>query len=154
MFGDRGLLSNYAPDVVAVVNGVPITTGDILETKRARQQRQLKHIRCCYDPVVKPAFIFVFKNDGFPYEGWWLYLRTLKHNWKLNRSIFNDDIILKIMQLCPCGLLPMLENFSSWKPAFAWTYSRATEKRPENQGMVVVRAKVQGGKLLDIELQI
>lgn len=81
VLGPRGFLSNYPPDVIAVINGTPITKGDILDAKRRKQERRLDFIRTSYEPVIKPAFVWEFHVDAFIYHGWHLYVKTLKKDW-------------------------------------------------------------------------
>jgi len=151
-YGPRGFLSNYPPDVVYVVDGRPITKGDILDGKRARQRRRLDVIRAT-DEVVKPCFVWVFRVDGFAYYGWNLYVRTLKQSWWVSRRNGGDDrICRRAMQLFPCGYLPLIENLKPWMIAFAEQYHWPTRKRPENQGLAVARVRFDRltGQLLDI----
>ncbi len=58
----RGFLSNWPPDVIAIVNGEPVTTTDILQGKRKRRRRQLA-LKRLTGPVEKPCFIWTFYND-------------------------------------------------------------------------------------------
>ncbi len=55
--GPRGLLSNYPPNVIAVVNGHPITKNDILHGKRSRQRRILTSKLRQREPLIKPCFV-------------------------------------------------------------------------------------------------
>lgn len=154
-FGERGFLSNYPPDVVMVVGGggngrvITITKGDILDGKRRRQARKLAHIRRNWEPVVRPCFVWVFCNDSWFYNGYWLYVKTLKGSWQISER--RQDMVLKIMGMFPCGYEPVMENFTAWKAAFAETYKHPTKKRPDKQGMIVARAVVgENGRLLDV----
>lgn len=156
VYGERGFLSNYPPDVVMLVGGngrvIPITKGDILDGKRRRQARKLAHIRRNWDPVVKPCFVWTFRNEGFIYAGWWLYVKTLKKSWQIGGARGrSDDMAVKIMEMFPCGYEPVMENFTAWKAAFGETYHYPTRKRPMRQGMVMARAVVsESGRLLDV----
>lgn len=145
----RGLLQNWPDDVVAVANGKPITRSDILEKKRARQASILANKRRVWGAETVPGFIWTFYNPHFPYTGWHLYVRTLRASWWI-RPDRNPGLALKIMRLYPCGLLPMLENFSLWKATFANTFPRATAKRPTLQGMTLARVVVESGRAVDI----
>lgn len=151
-FGPRGFLSNYPPDVVMLINGQPITRQDILNAKRERQRRQLQHILENRASQIKPCFIWVFYNDSFPYGGWWLYIRTLRHSWGLNFSrLYGEEFIIKAMALYPCGYAPVMENFGSWAERFAQKYGRVSSRGDRVQGMALARAKVDcTGWLLDI----
>lgn len=149
VLGPRGVLSNFPPDVVAVVNGHPITKGDILDGKRRRQARRLDMIRASYEPITKPAFVWVFHVDAFIYHGWHLYVHTLKKDWGISGD---DQMVLKVMRLFPCGLEPDVNNLRAWKIAFAEAYHYPTQKRPENQGLALAKVVYEPGsyRLLDI----
>lgn len=152
VFGPRGFLSNYPPDVVAVCNGHPVTKADILERKRWRQAQQLRARRLVSGPVIRPAFVWVFFNEGWAFHGWHLYIHTLRQDFNLTgRYCGKQEIILKIMTTWPCGYYsPSIENLRNWLPAFAWYYQRATRKRPTKQGMVQCWARYEGDYLLDV----
>ena len=147
---NRGFLFNYPPDVVYVVNGHPVTRADILTAKRERQRRELEWKRRNREPVIKPCFIWTFYNDSWIYGGWWLYVRTLKESYQL-RTDLEHCLILRIMQLFPCGHLPMLENYNLWKADFARTYHYPITHRPDKNGMAIAWAQISpDGILLDV----
>lgn len=136
---------------MAVINEKIITKADILDEKRQRQKRILENKLQIKDPVLKPCFVWVFHNDGFPYGGWWLYIRTLKRDWGIGFRRQYESLIPKIMSMWPCGLLPMVENFPVWMVTFANLYHYPTQKRLRNQGMVQAWAKIDCyGDLLDV----
>jgi hypothetical protein len=146
-------LFNWQDDVVCVINGHRITKSDILENKRRRQARRLAAIRACDEPLIKPCFVWVFYNQYWIYHGWWLYVKTLKHSWEISeRKAWNSmKFVPKIMQMFPCGYLPIIENYGRWRETFAESYHYPTRKRPEKQGMAIAWAKVgAGGHLMDI----
>lgn len=147
---DRGFLRGYPPDTVYVVNGQPITRFDTLENKRRRQRRQLEWKRRNWEPVVRPCFIWTFYNAGFIYGGWWLYVLTLHKGFGVNLRN-SKEMALKIMDLFPCGHLPIIENFEPWKAEFARIYRRPTRKRPDQNGMFPAWAQLsRSGLLLDV----
>lgn len=142
---------DWPDNVVRVIDGEPITVEDLLEIKQKKQRRQLKHKRLSYEPKVKPCYIWTFYNKGFPYGGWWLYVKTHKKEYPLDFTQPRKDLVIKAMQMYPCGLLPIWENFRRWKQEFGKRYHRPTQKRPKNQGMALAWAKVKwNGQLLDI----
>lgn len=139
------------PGVIALVNGVPVTTADVLAAKRERQRRILKNIRRPTSYRVKPCFVWVFYNDTFVYGGWWLYVRTHKEHWNLNQRDYCDRILIaQVMRQWPCGLLPDLAFYRQWIERFAHVYARATEKRPDHQGMAQGWAVVDEPRLLAV----
>lgn len=151
--GGRGFLSNHPPDVIHVFNGQPITKADILDTKRERQRLLLNRKRQV-KRVVVPCFVWVFYKDPATdpfYWGWYLYVRTLKHQYPIGFRGQNLQFRLPIMRLFPCGHLPMIENFTPWMRAFAEIYHRPIRGRPSNNGLAVARAVVDpGGRLLEV----
>lgn len=151
MIATRGFLANYPSDVVYIVNGQAITRADILENKRRRERRRVEWQRRNWEDVTCPCFIWTFYNPGFIYGGWWLYIKTAKESFRV--TFRNDkEMILKIMDLFPCGLLPIIENFDLWKATFAETYHRPIKNRPEQNGMVIAWARLSyNGMLLDVE---
>jgi len=141
LIGPRGFLSNYPPDVIAVINGQPITRADILRGKQERQARQLARKRQPFDYIIKPAFVWVFDNGPIiPYGGKWLYLRTLKQEYQIRDSRTR----LQIMSVFPCGLLPMIENYEIWKQAFISYYCRPDHRRPQGLAICHVRLSYNG----------
>lgn len=146
------LLWRYPPDTVAVINGQPVTKSDILDAKRTRQARELENKLRSYDNIEKPCLIWTFNNGPvIPYGGWWLYVRTLKHDWCIRKRYNDIDLTLKIMALYPCGLLPIMENYHKWLREFARHYPKATAKRPRDQGMALARAVYEPGyRLIDV----
>ncbi len=148
----RGILQFLSDDVVAFVNGRPVTKSDILDGKRSRQAKHLQTVRRM-GPVKKPGFVWVFRNAGFPYGGWWLYVLTVARSWELGYRRLGpySKFTILAMRLFPCGLLPMRENFGPWMPIFAETYFRPTDKRPTDNGLALVRVISDRGNLLGIE---
>lgn len=155
MNGPRGFLSNYPEDVVAVVNGKPITKADIRKEKRSHQERRLRAKRRSYEPTIKPCLVWVFWTDGLKpsgfFMGWYLYIHSLHNSQGI--SIQRDrKLVLKIMRMFPCGYLPIIENFEQWKVAFAAAFHRPTIKRPDKQGMAVAWAVFSStGIIVDIQ---
>ena len=119
--------------------------------KRKRQRRELSWKRRSIEPVIKPCFVWTFYNDTFIYGGWWLYVKTLRYSWQIERGGHYERLIVPIMTMWPCKLLPFIQNFDQWKEAFAHNYAYPTQKRPKKQGMAIAWAQVSySGRLLDI----
>lgn len=147
----RGFLHNYPSDVVLVINGKPTTRQDILADKRERQVRQMAAKRRSRENKIKPCFIWVFYNNSDLYGGWWLYVKTLRQSWQIS-SGHAYKFILPIMELFPCGYLPIIRNFRPWMATFAETYPWPTRKRPDRQGMALARAVISpGGWLVEVK---
>lgn len=140
------------------INGHRITASDILEAKRLRHARELERKRRNTGPLRKPCFVWVFWTNGLGstgfFMGWWLYIQTAKRDWQLDiRRCWDKEIILKIMRMFPCGHTPMIENLEAWMPDFAKQYHRPTAKRPDKNGLALVRAVMDpaGYRIVDIE---
>lgn len=149
----RGFLSNYPPDVVAVINGNPVTKADILQRKRERQAEELRrkrHNPYEYITIKKPCFVWVFDNgSAFPFCGKWLAIKTLHREWcKDIRG--NADLALQAMTIFPLGLSPSMENFGLWQERFIRDYHRPIKNRPTGSGMAVAYAEMSNGRLVGI----
>lgn len=139
--GPRGLLSAYPPDVVCVINGIPVTRADILRGRQERQVRQLDRKRRSLEDIIKFGFVWVFDNGPIiPYGGKWLYVRTHKREWQIR----DEQTRLQIMSVFPCGLLPMIENYDLWKKMFISFYHRPDCRRPQGLAVCRVRLDYQG----------
>ena len=150
----RGLLSLWPADVVCVVNGQPVTTGDILCWKRERQARILAAKRSVCGSKVVPCFVWVFDNGPIiPYGGPWLYVRTLKNAWCIDRIGWERErLMFRIMGIFPCGYLPTTENYRQWQKTFMEVYHRPTEKRPYKSGMAQAWAIVDAGGMMLLDV--
>lgn len=121
---------NWSADIVAMVDGEPVTVHDVRRHKRERQQRHLARKRetlACW----RAAQVCVFYVPCFPYQGWHVYLRTHNQRWYLNGNRPEHwivppfaDIKQQIMRTYSFGLLPLRENFRTWKETFARTYGK------------------------------
>lgn len=113
-----------------------VTYQEIHAKKRARQNLLLERKRRP-DTRTVPAFIWVFKNiHGFPFGGWWIYVKTLKDDHALNFRCRMDHIILQIMGLIPLGMMPIKQNIDPWMETFASTYPHIGFKRKRFQGLL------------------
>lgn len=143
----RGLLALWPDDVIAVVNGVPVTRADKLAGKRDRQRRRLEAIRRVEATRSVPCFVWIFDNGPIiPYGGVWMYVWTLRAYWRIDR--YQDDLALRIM--AAFGWLPIAELLPEFKRAFLRQYARPTVKRPHDNALCQAWAVVRGGQLLDV----
>jgi len=148
--GPRGFLSNYPPDVIAVINGHPITKSDIIATKQRRVARQLAAKRRV-GAVKRAAFVWVFYVGGVSLMGWHVYVVTINRSWWL-RHHYNEWLIPEIMTLWPCGCLPGMWNLHNWYPRFERRYHRIRRlSRSGRQGMVRCWAWVEDGQVRRLE---
>jgi hypothetical protein len=113
---------------------IEVTYKEILDKKIEQQKWELQ-IKTRSNKI-KPCYIWVFNNDYWLMGGWYLYIKTLKEDYALNFRNPNKELTLKIMELYPCGVIPVLENFDSWAEAFSKTFSHKGFKRKKNQGLL------------------
>jgi hypothetical protein len=117
-----------------------VTWADIKADRVARQKR---HLECVLQPTTpdrRAALVWTFFVPGPIYGGWHLYIRTVHdsvwlHGPEYPREI-RAELALSIMQMFPCGLLPIPENFYPWKEAFARAYPYKTKRGRKPQGIV------------------
>ena len=150
---ERGLLANWPDDVIALVNGVPITKADVRAAKRERHARNLARKRNPVEPVWRPAFITVFDNGPiFPYGGKWTGIQTHKHYWTVERQGDQERLRLRllIMRAFPLGYLPTLAFYALWQEAFMRQYHHPVAYRPTRHGRVVAWALVRGHDILEL----
>ena len=126
---------NWSPGIAMKIDDRSVTFSE-LRAERVRKQRERLERIHCFDasPVRRAAHVWTFYVSHWIYHGWHLYMRTYNDRWWIREERGgNEELILKIMKLFPCGLLPIMENFYKWKEAFAADYPRG-----KKQGMVVV----------------
>lgn len=129
----------------------PITWEEVLNERREKQKAHLEWIREKDVVEFKPCFVFTFLNkSNWFFDGWWLYVMTLKRNFPIGFKGQNKQLILPIIKLFPCGFLPLEENFDDWAKEFARIYHRSTRERKKNIGMIAAWAKIDNGDLVEI----
>lgn len=131
---------------------IEYTTFDVLREKRERNEDDLKRKR--RHPVLKPCIVWVFYNSGFPFGGWWIYIRTLKKYFGINFRGENDlNLVEKIMRLFPCGVLPVFENFRQWAERFSKMYPTKSFGGRKKQGLKYCVCKIDGfGRVKDVKI--
>ena len=145
--GGRGLLRNWPANVVAMIDGEPLTTEDILCAKRERQATRLYHIRHSDAAQSVPCFVWTFDNGSGHVGG--LYIYAFRYMWGL--TIKRDtSLVLEIMSLFPCGYLSFPSLFCDWRKAFGIAHPRLAAQCPRNQGWAAAHAIVEQGKLLAV----
>jgi len=126
-----------------------VTWDEVLQERRERQIIELEHKRFSDKIEIKPCFIWVFDNGSiFPCGGWWCYILAHKNDWALNFRNERKDLQLKVMQMFPCGVFPLLENFENWMITFQKNYP--VKRKRKREGMVKAWAKICNGRLLNI----
>lgn len=96
------------------------TTDDVLNEKRENQKCELAAKRRVCKTVY--AYIYVFHNDTWLMGGWYLYIHGIKLAHAVNFRKFDTKLALQCMELYPCGVLPMVENFNTWLEKFGKIY--------------------------------
>lgn len=125
---------------------------ELMDKKREKQADELSAKRFSKKDVTKPAFIRVFFNNANLFYGWYIYIVCHKKDWGINfRYEHNDAVIVQAMQMYPCGVLPIIDNFQRWAESFAKTYPHVGFERKSNQGLAKCTATMDCyGKLLSI----
>ena len=103
------------------------TTAQVLDEKRKKQVILLNRKRAV--STVVPCYVCVFYVSSWFFGGWYTYVKTLKQNYALNFKCEKIDIIEKIMDLFPCGILPITNLSEKWMSAFATQYKHIGFKR-------------------------
>lgn len=125
---------------------------ELMDKKREKQHDELNGKRFSEKNVTKPAFIRVFFNDTFLFYGWFIYIVCHKKDWGINfRDQYDKALIVRAMEMYPCGVLPMYDNFEIWAAAFAGQYPHIGFKRKSKQGLAKCTATIDCyGRLLSI----
>jgi hypothetical protein len=107
---------------------------EIHEKRRREQEIHLKCLRMPDTIIIKPCFVWVFYNSqDFPFGGWWLYVRTLKEDFPIGFRGQNAEFEIKIMQMFPCGVIPLKENIDIWCEAFEKQYRRIIPRKVDGK---------------------
>lgn len=125
-----------------------VTYKHLLEKKINNQLLELERKRIA--PVTKPCFIWVFYNNSWIMGGWYIYIKTLKEDYALNFRNHQSDIICKAMNMFPCGVLPLEENFEAWCENFAKQFNRTGFNRKRKQGIATCFCKIENQRIVDI----
>jgi len=130
----------------------PVTWKDVFRERKENQEVHIWRKRFSEKTETKPCFIWVFHVDWFLFGGYWLYIKTLKKDYGITfREGYNKKLILKVMELFPCGVFPDIENFDQWAENFTKTYPHKGFKRKKKQGLKRCFCKVSfGGDLKDV----
>lgn len=137
----RGFLQNYPEDVIAVVNGIPITKADKVRAHQRRQRHQLDAKRRSFQDRELPCFVRVYYVPVFPFMGWWLYVDTAYRSFNVDRLFDQRRLALQAMTLWPCGLLPITENYDRWKQVVADYYPWPASGK-SRRGQILGRAVI------------
>lgn len=129
-----------------------ITYKSILDKKVKKQQNELRRKRNSSE--IKPAFIWVFRNEHFPFSGWYIYIKTLKKDFAISfrrDGEYNEEAILKAMQMYPQGILPMPENFTIWCENFSKSFPTKSFGGRKKQGLAICKAEIRNNRLFKIQ---
>lgn len=104
------------------------TYKEIYRKKRERQSREIERKRASIN--IHPALIWVFYNNTPFFHGWWIYIRTIKKEYAINfrNTFLEKEMLPKIRNLYPLGILPLEETFIEWCEAFEKKYHRSGKK--------------------------
>lgn len=118
---------------------VPVTWAEIHAERAERQRERLEWIRRPARERVRAAQVWVFLiPDSFNFfTGWWMYLRTLGGDIASGGPKGNvsarSGLGKRIMELIPCGVLPMPENFDQWCEAFVKLHPKKKGKKDKRR---------------------
>jgi hypothetical protein len=125
-----------------------VTWEEVLQQRKEKQKSELERKRITDKSEIKPCYVWVFYNRYFPFSGWYCYIKAFKDSWALNFRDERKDLQLKVMQIYPCGELPIVENFYSWMQSFQKHYPFNGKRKKE--GIAICRAKISNDRLIDI----
>jgi hypothetical protein len=129
-----------------------ITYKSILDKKVKIQQNELWRKRNSSE--IKPALIWVFRNEDFPFSGWYIYIKTLKKDFAISFSRdgeYNQKAILKAMEIYPQGTIPIIENFEIWCENFSKSFPTKSFGGRKKQGLAICKAEIRNNRLLQIQ---
>ncbi len=126
-----------------------VTYKELLDKKISQQRSEL--YRKLHTSITKPCFVWVFHNDTWLMGGWYLYIKTLKEDYALNFRRPRPDLVLQVMNLFPCGIVPVSENFNAWAQAFSKQFHHTGFKRKKNQGLVPCYCEIDGNHITNIK---
>jgi hypothetical protein len=129
-------------------NWIIVTYKEIIDAKSAKQLHRLEVKRSANKTV--PCYIWVFYNPYFPYSGWWIYIKTNKKDYSLIFGGYNKELIIKCMELFPCGIIPVIENLEVWMIMFSKVFPHIGFKR-KKQGLKIAHCVLDQNKdIIDI----
>jgi len=105
-----------------------VTWDEVMQQRRERQAERLARLREPVEPDVLPCYVWTFYNvQDIPYGGWHCYLITREHGDLAARGKYGTAAWLaeNLMTEIQLGILPMVENFTTWMAMFAKKYPRA-----------------------------
>lgn len=107
---------------------------DIFQIRTEKQINSLSRKRNYFNKK-KHCYIHVFFNNTTFFGGWYIYIVTINKEWSINfRQDRNKDLIILAMELFPCGIIPMIENFEIWCKTFC-KFNPKISKRRKNEGV-------------------
>ena len=115
-----------------------VTYADLKQQRIDKQRRHLEYVTSVREGR-RAGFIWVFHQPHWIYHGWWLYLRVLgRGDIRIEPGIGYSfpDLARQAMEMFPCGIIPVADNFELWKEAFAAAYRRPGRFR--KQGLAPV----------------
>lgn len=130
--------------------GWNVHTWTMEHKKRTDNIRYREEVKRVHSRII-PCYVWVFHNDSWIMGGWYVYIKTLKDDYALNFRTHRKELIRKIIEKYPCGLL--FDQFDLWAQAFAQQFRHIGFKRKKNQGIVKAKCKIdERGYLVDIIL--
>jgi hypothetical protein len=126
-----------------------ITWRDIFKERTEKQNNRIRIKR--FHSVVKPGYVWVFYNDNWLMGGWYIYVRTLKKSWAINfRNNNAQKQVDLIMNLFPCGVLPIKENFEIWCVSFSKLFPFQGFGGRKRQGLIKCYVEFRGDDIINV----
>jgi hypothetical protein len=144
--------------VKCCINGEMITYAELKIERIKRQAEHLRRILTVERPIRRAGYLWTFYQPGlfgFAYMGWWAYLRILgqrdDHQLRWDIVGSEDQLALRCMELFPCGVFPVRENFDLWKEAFGLSYRRPGRFKDQGLAPIWVTLRSHGFPQIEIE---
>jgi hypothetical protein len=141
------------PDVAyyKLYSGVkePVTWDQVMKQRRERQSLEMtdkRHIGS-FD---KPALLWLFYCEAWFFNGWWLYVKTVKDDYSVN---FRNTRAEELKQMCfdifPLGVSAGFD-YDLWCEEFYKKFGVANPKKHKKTAFAKVRVRIECGKIVKI----
>jgi hypothetical protein len=127
----------------------PVTWNQVMKQRRKRQALYMtgkRHISC-FD---KPALLWLFYCEEWFFNGWWLYIKTVKNDYSVN---FRNTRAKELEQMCfdifPLGVIAGLD-YDLWCEEFYKKFGVANPKKHKKTAFAKVRVRIECGSIVKI----
>jgi len=123
-------------EVACVVDGEPVTWKEVHANRAERMRRKLDWKR---RPAQRPrvaAWVWVFYNPHWIYQGWYCYLNWFENGRVMDMAVnfkgFHHGLAASLMREFPSGLLPIgspRDQFEEWMVEFVKRFPRKKTRK-------------------------